>query len=119
MLNTAPDLDPRPSPDGWLALGPGWLFASIRDAVIVADAASGRIALWNPAATDLLGFEADEVVGLALGELILDLHETRQWATARAGEASQGTLELFARRKHGPEVCVELTFSPLSSAPDQ
>jgi hypothetical protein len=37
MHSIAPDLDPRPSPDGWLDLGPGWLFASIRDAVIVAD----------------------------------------------------------------------------------
>ena len=118
-LHNAPDLDPRVSPDGWLDLGPGWLFASIRDAVVVADAESGRIALWNPAATHLLGFEPDEVVGHALGDLIHDLHETRQWDTARTGGSSQGTLELFARRKDGPEVCVELTLSPLSSAADQ
>src|ERR1700682_3000373 len=118
-MHNAADHDPHASPDGWLDLGPGWLFASIRDAVIVADAASGRIALWNPAATDLLGFEADEVVGLALGELINDLHETRQWDTARTGGSSQGTLELFARCKEGPEVCVELTLSPLHSAAEQ
>ena len=54
------DLDPPASPDGWLDLGPGWLFASIRDAVIVADAETGRIALWNPAATQLLGFASEE-----------------------------------------------------------
>jgi len=118
-MPNAADLAPRAVPDRWLDLGPGWLFASIRDAVIVAAATDGRIALWNPAATDLLGFEPDEVVGLALGELIHDLPETRQWATARAGEASRGTLELFARRKHGPDVCVELTFSPLNSAADE
>jgi PAS domain S-box-containing protein len=117
-MHTTPAFVPR-VPDGWLDLGPGWLFASIRDAVIVADAESGRIALWNPAATHLLGFEADEVTGMALGELINDLHETQQWDTARAGGSSQGTLELFARRKHGPEVCVELTLSPLSNAADQ
>ena len=35
--------------DGWLDLAPGWLFASIRDAVVVARADTGRIALWNPA----------------------------------------------------------------------
>ncbi|MGI9145517.1 MAG: PAS domain-containing protein, partial [Chloroflexota bacterium] len=99
-MPNAVDLHPRPSPDGWLNLGPGWLFASIRDAVIVADADSGRIALWNPAATHLLGFESDEVVGRGLGELIHDVQGSLQWDTARAGGAgSGGTLELQARRK--------------------
>lgn len=115
MHHTA-DLDPPASPEGWLDLGPGWLFASIRDAVIVAEAETGRIALWNPAATQLLGFESEEVVGLPLGELIHDLHQTGQWDTARTGKSSECTLELFARRKQGPDVCVELTLSPLSSA---
>src|SRR5690242_16367025 len=100
-MHNAADRDPHVSPDGWLDLGPGWLFASIRDAVIVADAATGRIALWNPAATHLLGFEPDEVVGLGLGELIHDVCETRQWDTARTGGTTVGTLELFARCKHG------------------
>jgi PAS domain S-box-containing protein len=118
MHHTA-DFDLPASPDGWLDLGPGWLFASIRDAVIVADAETGSIALWNPAATHLMGFEPDEVVGLVLGELIHDLHQTRQWDTARNGNSSESTLELFARRKHGPDVCVELTLSPLSSAADR
>src|SRR5258708_10656967 len=118
-MQNVPDPDLHPSPEGWLDLGPGWLFATIRDAVIVADAADGRIALWNPAATQLLGFVPDDVTGLALGELIPDVHETRQWATASTGGSSQGTLELFARPKVGPDVCVELTLSPLSSASDQ
>ena len=118
-MPNAPDLDLRASPEGWLDLGPGWLFASIRDAVIVADAESGRIALWNPAATHLLGFEPDEVVGLPLGQLIHDLQETRQWHTARTGGSSKAPLELFASRKHGAEVCVELTLSPLNSAADR
>src|SRR5437879_1534501 len=119
MLTNAADLDPGPSPDGWLDLGPGWLFASIRDAVVVADAASGRIALWNPAATQLLGFEPDDVVGLDLGDLIQDLHATPEWETARTGGSSQGTLELFARRKQGADVCVEVTLSALSSVDEQ
>ncbi|MDQ6669637.1 MAG: ATP-binding protein [Chloroflexota bacterium] len=115
-MHTAPALA---SPHGWLDLGPGWLFASIRDAVIVADAANGRIALWNPAATQLLGFELNDVVGLPLGELIHDLDATPAWETARSGGLSQGTLELFARRKLGADVCVELTLSPLQSAIQQ
>src|ERR1700720_2285865 len=99
-MHNVPDFDPRVLPDGWLDLGPGWLFASIRDAVIVADAESGRIALWNPAATQLLGFEADEVVGLALSELIDQVYETVQWRTAQTGGSKHGSLELAARRKH-------------------
>src|SRR3982074_2647723 len=106
-MPNASDQDLSASPDGWLDLGPGWLFASIRDAVIVSDAASGQIALWNPAVTDLLGFAAEEVVGLALGRLNRDVHETKQGETARTGGSSQGTVELFARRKEGGDVCVE------------
>src|SRR3979490_2463988 len=117
-MHNSSELDLRPSPDGWLDLGPGWLFASIRDAVVVADAATGRIALWNPAATHLLGFEAEEVVGLVLSDLIHDLQETRQWDTARTGGSPTAALELFARRKDGGEVCVEMTLSPLSGAAD-
>ncbi len=36
-------------------LGIGRLFERVRDAVIVADAHSGRIVLWNPAATEIFG----------------------------------------------------------------
>src|SRR5258708_33963767 len=103
-MQNVPDPDLHPSPEGWLDLGPGWLFASIRDAVIVADAENGRIALWNPAATQLLGFEADEVVGLALHDLVHDLDETRQWNAARSGDASRAALELLALRKDVGEV---------------
>jgi PAS domain S-box-containing protein len=118
-MPNAPDPGLRATPEGWLHLGPGWLFASIRDAVIVADAESGRIALWNPAATHLLGFDPDEVVGKALDDLIPDVQATQQWHAACAGGSSQATLELFARGKRGPDVCVELTLSPLEGAQDQ
>ena len=64
----------------WLDLGPGWLFDSIRDAVVVADADTGRIALWNPVATELFGYTSDEVLGVALSDLIDDLRETREAA---------------------------------------
>ena len=71
-------LDAHSHAGGWLDLGAGWLFASIRDAVVVADAGSGRIALWNPAATELFGFTSEDVLGLALPELIADLQEAPQ-----------------------------------------
>ena len=37
-------------------LGMRSLFESIRDAVIVADANTGRIVLWNPAAENIVGY---------------------------------------------------------------
>jgi PAS domain-containing protein len=44
-------------------LGIGRLFSEIRDAVVVGDATTGRIALWNPAAERLFGYTADEAIG--------------------------------------------------------
>ncbi len=93
---------------GWLDLGPGWLFNSIRDAVIVVDAATGQIALWNPAAERLFGYQSSDVVGRALPELIVDLEHTPQWLGTSADP-----FELFARTRGGREVCVELTLSRL------
>jgi PAS domain-containing protein len=37
-------------------LGMGSLFETIRDAVIVADANTGRMVLWNPAAEKIFGY---------------------------------------------------------------
>lgn len=116
--------------NGWLDFGPGWLFTSMRDAVVVADAETAQIVLWNPAATDLFGFSSDEALALRLSDLAEDVLATPQWAAlyadvmptapqslhADAVPNSPQTVELFARRKHGPEVCVELTLSRLANA---
>ena len=96
---------------GWLDFGPGWLFASMRDAIVVVDAETAQVALWNPAATELLGFTPEEALQLSFSELVVDLQETPQWAAARAGDSDREAVELFARRKSGQDVCVELTLS--------
>ena len=44
------------------ALGIGKLFERIRDAVIVADAETQQIVLWNPAATRIFGYSASEAL---------------------------------------------------------
>jgi PAS domain-containing protein len=44
--------------------GIGRLFWAIRDAAIVADAATGWVVLWNPAAERLFGYPAAEARGL-------------------------------------------------------
>jgi PAS domain S-box-containing protein len=100
---------------GWLDLGPGWLFTGIRDAVVVAEADSGRIVLLNPAATELFEYSTEDALELKLTDLVEDLAATPQWTATLAGGASRRTVELFARRKLGGEVCVELTLSYLQS----
>jgi PAS domain S-box-containing protein len=102
--------------DGWLDLGPGWLFTNIRDAVVVADAETTRIVLWNPAATELFGYSNDEALELAVSDVVADLVHTPQWSAARDGSPSRHTVELFARAKSGPDVCVELTLGRLESS---
>lgn len=99
---------------GWLDLDPGWLFTNIRDAVVVVEAESARITLWNPAATELFGYDAAEVRGHLLWELFDELAHAPEWSTAQCG--SRQTIELFARHKAGLELCVELTLSRLDSA---
>jgi PAS domain S-box-containing protein len=100
----------------WLDLDPGWLFDSIRDAVVVADAATARVVLWNPAATELFGYTNAEALQLALSDVVDDLLATPQWSATVDGSSARQTIELFARRKAGDEVCVELTLSRLQTA---
>jgi PAS domain S-box-containing protein len=56
-------------------LGIGTLFESVRDAVVVAEANTGRIVLWNPAATEIFEYSPSEALELrieALAEAPLD-----------------------------------------------
>jgi PAS domain S-box-containing protein len=102
-------------------LGIGRLFEHVRDAVVVADAASGRIVLWNPAAEQMFGYSAVEAVGLAVEVLVPDHLKPRH----RAGmlgylETGHGTLidagqvvEVPARCKSGDMLTVELSLNPI------
>src|SRR4028118_268825 len=112
-----------PHNGGWLApqdLGMGRLFESVRDAVIVADANTGGMVLWNPAAEAIFGYSAAEALGMSVEELVPDYLKARH----RAGMAgyrdtghgryidSNTALDLPAVRKSGEEICVELTLRP-------
>src|SRR4028119_1394536 len=113
-----------PNDGGVLAprdLGMGHLFESVRDAVIVADANTGRMVLWNPAAEAIFGYSAAEALGMSVEELVPDYLKGRH----RAGLAgyrdtghgryidSDTVLDLPAVRKTGEEIHVELTLSPI------
>lgn len=87
------------------------------DATIVIDAA-GRVIVWNPAASRLFGYPADEVIGRSLHELIVP-ERFRAAAISgirRFGSTGEGALigrisELVAMRRDGSEVPVELSIS--------
>jgi len=102
-------------------LGIGRLFEHVRDAVVVADAASGRIVLWNPAAEHMFGYAPAEAVGLSVDALVPDHLKPRH----RAGmigflETGHGAIldagavvEVPALCKSGATITVELSLNPI------
>ena len=102
-------------------LGIGKLFWKIRDAVIVAEARSQRIVLWNPTATKIFGYSTSEALELRIEALVPEhLKVQHRAGIARYAETGHGTyidsdvpLELPALRKSGEEIYVELSLSPI------
>jgi PAS domain S-box-containing protein len=105
-------------------LGLGRLFDEIRDAVIVGEAITEKIVLWNRAACKMFGYtEAD-----AIGKPIHMLIPPRLRARHRAGLAhyaatGEGTLmtegsviEVPGMLASGDEIDVELSLSPVEHA---
>jgi len=103
-------------------LGIGRLFERIRDAVIVADAESQRIMLWNPAAARMFGYSSSEALHLKVEALVPEpLKPQHRAGIARYAKSGHGpyidsheVLELPAVRKDGEEISVELSLSPIS-----
>ena len=60
-------------------MGIGKLFESVRDAVIVAKADTGRIVLWNPAATEVFGYTPTEALDLRVESLVPAQLRARHW----------------------------------------
>lgn len=106
--------------------GIGELFDGIRDALIVADAGSGRILLWNPAAEALFGYTREEAAGLPIETLIPQHLRERHRAGLRGyRETGHGRIidshmlvELPALHKSGEEIVVELWLSPIAFEPE-
>ena len=93
------------------------LFAGYPDALIVTDA-SGTIVLANPAASRLLRYDPDGLIGLPVDALVPDATRPRHAAYRRAyvhdpRPRSMGTQRLAARRSDGTEVQVEIALSPV------
>ncbi len=86
------------------------------DAIISADCV-GRIVSWNSAATEILGYTAEETVGRRL-ELIIPerFHQAHRDGMGRVTGGGESrvigkTVELNARTKSGKEIPIELSLS--------
>jgi PAS domain S-box-containing protein len=108
-------------------LGFGRLFEMIRDAVIVADAKTQRIVLWNAAAAKMFGYSASEAPKMRVEELVpgplKDAHRAGITRYAKTGHGryidSDAPLDLPALRKNGQEIRVELSLSPIRPVHDE
>ncbi len=107
-------------------LGIGKLFETVRDAVIVAEANTGRIVLWNRAATEVFGYSPEEALGLSVEEVVPErLKERHRAGLSRYRDTGHGpyidsytVLDLPAVRKGGGEIRVEMTLSPIGPLPE-
>jgi PAS domain S-box-containing protein len=101
--------------------GIGRLFWSIQEAIVLGEAGSGRIVLWNPAAERLFGYAADEIVGRSIELLVPEpLREQHRAGIARYTQTGHGPLidggkpvEVPAVRKNGEQILIELSLSRL------
>jgi PAS domain S-box-containing protein len=104
--------------------GMGRLFWEIRDAVVVGDAETGRIVLWNPAAVALFGTTAAEAVGQSIEIIVPEPYRERhraglaQFRETRSGSIinSGQAVELPALRRTGEQITIELTLSPMTTS---
>lgn len=102
-------------------LGIGRLFERVRDAVVVADANTQRIVLWNPAAERMFGYSTSEALRLRVEALVPDhLKAPHRAGIARYAQTGRGpyidseeALELPAVTKDGQGIHVELSLSPI------
>src|SRR5919206_4862389 len=105
----------------------GHLFTTISDAVIVAEAATGRMVLWNPAATKVFGYSQAEALQKRWDVLVPErLRDQCRARMARYRDTGHGpyidsheVLELPAVRKGGEEITIEIALSPIETVSDQ
>jgi PAS domain S-box-containing protein len=105
--------------------GIGRLFEHVRDAVVVADATSERILLWNDGATEIFGYSRDEALAMVLHSLVAPhLVDAHRAGLARYRDSGTGMIvdtgtpiRVEAVRKDGSRLPVELTLSSIRDTP--
>ncbi|MBV9041298.1 MAG: PAS domain S-box protein [Acidimicrobiia bacterium] len=109
-------------PSEW---GIGRLFDHMADAVVVANAATEQIILWNRGAADLFGYSAEQAKAMPLHALVppqlRDAHRRAIARYAASGEGAvidaQAPIEVSALRSNGVQVPVELRLSRIDNPP--
>ena len=105
------------------AFGIGNLFHRISDAVVVADASTETVVLWNRSAERLFGYPSEEAVGMALHCLVPDeLRQRHRAGVAHYQKTGTGDLvgtghpiEVEAVRKDGTRVAIELSLTAVEA----
>ncbi|MEA2498726.1 MAG: hypothetical protein QOH26_1131 [Actinomycetota bacterium] len=103
--------------------GIGALFQIIREAVIVANAETERIVLWNGAASSIFGYSEEEALQLPLHALVPEsLRDRHRLGIASYSATGHGDLidrntilELPALRKDGMEITIEFSLTPIEN----
>lgn len=106
--------------------GIGQLFELIPDAVIIGDALTGRVVLWNPGAAEVFGYPYVQAPNLLLEDLVADeLKEAHRLGIERYARGEPAPLvetrqavELPAQRRGGERIWVELRLTRLRQQPD-
>jgi diguanylate cyclase (GGDEF)-like protein/PAS domain S-box-containing protein len=102
-------------------LGLGEVYYLTREAIVVADATTGRIVLWNDSAARLFGHNHEQAIGLLVEDLVPDALKARH-RTGIAHYAREHTgalidsgmpVELPAVHRDGTELWIEMSLTPL------
>jgi len=114
-------MDRRHRPEDF---GIGRLFEHIRDAVIVADAKTECILLWNRGAAEMFGYSRDEALTMLLHQVVAPhLVALHRKGLARYQQTGEGALvdsgkpvEVEAIRQDGTVFPVELTLNSIETS---
>jgi diguanylate cyclase (GGDEF)-like protein/PAS domain S-box-containing protein len=98
------------------------LLENVSDAVVVVDASSGRIVLWNAAATKIFGYSSSEARYHSWTVIVPErLKAQCEAGMARYRDTGHGpyidshvVLDLPAVRRDGEEITIEIALSPIS-----
>jgi PAS domain-containing protein len=99
-------------------LGIGHLFGEVRDAVIVANATTGRIVLWNPSATEVFGYTHSEALEMSVEDLVPEHLKARHIARPKPAVVVLRRLmavvaESFITRRLAPSADTSIVDSSL------
>jgi len=92
---------------------------SALDAVIMIDS-KGKAVYWNPAAEQVFGYSAEEIIGSSIHAVLAPKHYREKASKGFSGFVKSGEgnavgnlVELEAIRKDGVEIPIELSLSPV------